>query len=453
MLEYQLEEAERRERSNNIHQRDSTRQLNVRLHGLERKLETANRKLAARDEKIKSLRKDVISELEIKWKKNIDASKDKVKEATKKIADLGKENARLKKEYDSNLKEANEKASACRTDLALIKMQLAEKNREIATLSAENRGHKKTIAKNDTDKKKALATIAQARLRQMEIMLERKKIDMLSKERDRINREKIMHKRNELRAQAKADDQLIKDQSLARVLRDRYGRVKEFAEMFGGKQPKNPTTTTTPLGQFPKLNQKLDLLDPMIQGTLETLQAEVAKANDQLMASQKAAGSMCFEVTGTDDPDEPIIQMRKKAKTSSSSVPAAKVPPTPAKDQHTLTQSTGLGFVTPAGKKEGRKWTPKHDEASDINYWEDGNGNIELEKPGGAPTVDDAADIAEVTEAMEQASKKEYVFDPVAAKKILGPGLFDSDDENDGDKENKNNGDTKKEKENETMEE
>ena len=211
MLEYQLEEAERRERSNNIHQRDSTRQLNVRLRGLERKLETANRKLAARDEKIKSLRKDVISELEIKWKKNIDASKDKVKEATKKIADLGKENIKLKKEYDSNLKEANEKASACRTDLALIKMQLAEKNREIATLSAENKGHKKTIAKNDTDKKKALATIAQARLRQMEIMLERKKIDMLSKERDRINREKIMHKRNKLRTQAKADDQLIKD--------------------------------------------------------------------------------------------------------------------------------------------------------------------------------------------------------------------------------------------------
>ena len=444
MLEYQLEEAERRERSNNIHHRDSSRQMNVRLRGLERKLETANRKLAAKDEKVKTIRQQVVDKLTAKWKKNIDSSKEKVKEANKKVTELTKEHAKLKKECDAKVKEAQEKASACRVELSVVQMQLAEKTRELSALSTENKAQKKVITKNDTDKKKALATIAKARLRQMEIMLERKKIEMLSKERDRINREKLMHKRNELRAQAKADDQLIKDQSLARVLRDRYGRVKEFTEMFGGKHSKDPKNpTATPRGQFPKLNQTLDLLDPMIQGTLENLQAEVTKANDQLVASQKSAGSMCFEVVGTDDPDEPIIQLRKKAKTAST----VKVPPTPAKEQH-----TGLGYVTPAGKAEVKKWTPKYDATSGINYWEDeSNGEIKLKKPGASPTADDAADIAEVTEAMAEASKKEYVFDPVAARKILGPGLFDSDNDDDKEKENKNNDDKKEEKKTNAM--
>ena len=48
-----------------------------------------------------------------------------------------------------------------------------------------------------------------------------------------------------------------------------------------------------------------------------------------------------------------------------------------------------------------------------------------------------------MTEVMAEASKKEYVFDPVAGRKILSPGLFDSDDNNDKEKENKNNNNSK----------
>ena len=103
---------------------------------------------------------------------------------------------------------------------------------------------------------------------------------------------------------------------------------------------------------------------------MENLQVEVTKANDQLVASQKSAGSIYFEVVGTNDPNEPIIQLHKKAKMAST----VKVPLTPAMDQH-----TGLGYVTPAGKTQVKKWTLKYNAASGINYWEDeSNGGIEV---------------------------------------------------------------------------
>ena len=69
MLEHHLEEAEHRERLNEMNFRDSTHQLNVRFRGAERKLETANRNVAQRDEKLTTFRKDLTMELEAKWKK------------------------------------------------------------------------------------------------------------------------------------------------------------------------------------------------------------------------------------------------------------------------------------------------------------------------------------------------------------------------------------------------
>ena len=93
------------------------------------------------------------------------------------------------------------------------------------------------------------------------------------------------------------------------------------------------------MGHFPKLNDNLNLTDSMIQGTLAQLQEELEKANKQAKEFQKSYASICFEVEGADDPNEPIIQQHtsKQAKTTMPKQASTKKTPSKAKDQHTLT--------------------------------------------------------------------------------------------------------------------
>ena len=309
-----------------------------RIRSFETQLRAANKKVDAREQKLKELPAKIRTQEGRKHDRAMAKQADKLKVANKKVTEANKKMRKM----------AVEEVQPLQATVAQQKLALSKLRSDFAESLRTNDKLKKTVksqqAKIDKFNETKLTTQRENAQKKLEVQLlqvQKKQLDLQMKQEEKKNKEELLETAYRLRNEKARADFQLKAEAKAKEQEDRANRLKNYVDMRDQQR-------TARTGQFPAPDTPtLDGTEPSIAEAMAAFYREQAAKARQATTSPTAAPA----ATTT-------------APTPAASVPAAASLPTPVASNQTVrtpraTSGTKKKKKASTKKSSAKKSTPR----------------------------------------------------------------------------------------------